>query len=567
MDIRLPVSCLTFALVATLPATAGADATFFGPVPYLSAADAPAGFIDGPRFIEDFESGGIDPRIRLSSNNVQQPGGLTDSVDADDGAIDGSGTFGHSVFGGSIRVDFRQPWPTSAGIVWTAGQPSAVTFEAFAPDGTSLGVHGPFTLGDGSITGTTDEDRFFGVRDAEGIGAIQLHSSAVMEIDHVQFDVDVEPAILSTLHDGDAGVLLAAPSDAGTGEQIAFDLGTAHPHGLAFLGGHDVLFADFASPVLHRASLDAPGAATTITLAGRSTANGTLAVDPNGRHAISVGSSASGDGEAVVVDFGTTPPTETAIAGNLRVLPFVTAAIDFAPDGRAFVCHVDGVSVLHRPYTTIEFTMPFPAALQSPSMCRLTPDGRRLFVTRMLSETAPTVNGVHTTAAPFSASSVFVTMPAPADVQGLGPMAVSPDGRALLVGQQFLFPQAPNPPRARAFVLREPFDATIAYTEIALPPEAVGTNCLDGATPFDCPGYEHIEASADGSLAILTGNSNGVESGTAENAPAIFVANPFDDDARQTAAVPIQPPGHASGRGSGGVRFRPDRIFADGLDG
>ena len=123
----------------------------------------------------------------------------------------------------------------------------------------------------------------------------------------------------------------------------------------------------------------------------------------------------------------TQPPTVTPVTPALRVRGFVTAAIDFAPDRRAFVCHTAGVSVLKPPYTTVEFTMAFPTIVQSPSMCRLTRDGGRLFVTRVLSETVAMPNGVRTTAAPFSAQSTFVNMPAPAGVQGLGPMAVSPD--------------------------------------------------------------------------------------------------------------------------------------------
>jgi hypothetical protein len=199
-------------------------------------------------------------------------------------------------------------------------------------------------------------------------------------------------------------------------------------------------------------------------------------------------------------------------------------------------------------------------------MCRLSRDGSRLFVTRVLSESTASTIGVHTISAPYSAQSSFVTMPAPADVQGLGPMAVSPDGQALLVGQQFLFPPDFIGTRARLFLLRAPFDGQTSYQEIALPDTVASLNCSDAGAPIDCPGFEHIEASDDGRLAILTGNSSASVSGAADSAQAVFVRNPFDDDARSVVAVSVGAGVAPTGRGAGGARFRPASIFADGLE-
>ena len=127
-------------------ASAQAQTTFFGPTPYVSTADRPAGFANGAVLVEDFEDGIVDPALTINGS-VIGPGGLTDSVDADDGVIDGSGSGGRSAFsGGSADVSFGAPFPTSAGMVWTdGGTPTDVTFEAFGPTGTSLGTHGPFT--------------------------------------------------------------------------------------------------------------------------------------------------------------------------------------------------------------------------------------------------------------------------------------------------------------------------------------------------------------------------------------------------------------------------------------
>lgn len=557
------------------PGTAARAAEFFGPVPYTSAADTPAGFASGPMVIEDFEDGVIDARL-LTAGSVIGPGGLTDSVDADDGTLDGSGTNGRSLFGLPRSIEFVPPYPTSAGLVWTDGGPVAtVTFEAFAPDGGSLGAIVAPGIGDGSNVGTTADDRFFGVRDAGGIRSINLsHNAGGLEVDHVQFNTTpaVEPAIAATLEDGNLGLLLPTPDDnLPSPAQTAFALPPdARPHGAAFVGGgSEALFADFAQPRLYRAALSAPATVETLELAGRSSANGTLAAAPGGRYVLSIGESGNngnGAGESVVVDFAVSPPAATPIVPTLRVLGFVTAAIDFAPDGRAFVCHTAGVSVLRPPYTTVEFTMPFPTITQSPSMCRLTRDGSRLFVTRLLSESVATVNAVRTTGAPYSADSQFVELVAPAGVQGLGPMAVSPDGQTLLVAQQFVFPQAPNPPRTRVFLLRAPFDGQTSFAELALPAALSGPSCSAEGNPIDCPGFEHVEVSADGRLAILTGNSSDELVGVPDQVPALFLRDPFDDAARSAFVVPLAPDATTPGRGTGAVRFQPMRIFADGLE-
>src|SRR4029453_18374628 len=109
-----------------------------------------------------------------SAGAVIAPSSITDSVDADDGAVDGSGTGGHSFFSlngpAGIRFDFDGralgALPTAAGIVWTDGEGS-YSFEAFGALGASLGTLGPFTA-DPSVDGATAEDRFLGLYHAAG---------------------------------------------------------------------------------------------------------------------------------------------------------------------------------------------------------------------------------------------------------------------------------------------------------------------------------------------------------------------------------------------------------------
>lgn len=172
-----------------------ADPMFVGPLAYLSASDSP--FV-GQGFeyfhLEDFEDGVLDtPGITVSQAwSVFATGGFRDSVDADDGVVDGSGSDGFSFLSNfqsdPLVLEFTAAMlggnlPTHVGIAWTdVGQngggagPGAqpVLFSALGPAGESLGEIGPFLLGDDEITGQTAEDRFFGVVFTGGVSAVQI---------------------------------------------------------------------------------------------------------------------------------------------------------------------------------------------------------------------------------------------------------------------------------------------------------------------------------------------------------------------------------------------------------
>ncbi len=130
--------------------------------------------------------------------NVTLPGqSIRDSVDADDGQIDGSGSAGYSYFTsqGSRGLSFRFDagilgmLPTHAGLVWTDGLFNRVIeFEAFGANDESLGVISANGIPDNSITGTTAEDRFFGVIHAGGISRIFIRNpGGGIEVDHIQY--------------------------------------------------------------------------------------------------------------------------------------------------------------------------------------------------------------------------------------------------------------------------------------------------------------------------------------------------------------------------------------------
>lgn len=184
----------SFVLMASaMPSAAG---MIVGPSPYLSVADSPfAGF--DMFALEDFEDGVFDlAGVSASVGTVIASSSVTDSVDADDGNIDGSGTMGRSFFSsnGSVGITFTfdtgpdAPVVSAAGLVWTDGS-GTVTFEAYDRDGALIGtVEG--THFDGSFGGATGEDRFYGVVHAGGIGSIFIRNQAGgIEIDHLQYGV------------------------------------------------------------------------------------------------------------------------------------------------------------------------------------------------------------------------------------------------------------------------------------------------------------------------------------------------------------------------------------------
>src|SRR5262245_50991680 len=97
---RRPLLLAALASIAACvtSAVAGGPAlpTFIGPSPYLSTADSPFDLsqLGVDHILEDFEDGQANA-LGLILNGpdafVKGPGSTTDSVDADDGAIDGFG--------------------------------------------------------------------------------------------------------------------------------------------------------------------------------------------------------------------------------------------------------------------------------------------------------------------------------------------------------------------------------------------------------------------------------------------------------------------------------------------
>ncbi|PID64660.1 MAG: hypothetical protein CR962_01305 [Gammaproteobacteria bacterium] len=200
--------------MAILPFSVATAAIFYGPTGYLSFSDSPFGGQSFDYFyLEDFEDGALNtPGVSISevaTTNISTS--YSDSVDGDDGVIDGFATgqtmslfsnFDTSTFTFNFSAsELDGNLPTHAGIVWTdigrnnGGTPLATDlidntiFEAFHSLGNSLGVLGPYSLGDTSIRRTTGEDRFFGVTNLDGISAIKISMPEKnnWEVDHLQY--------------------------------------------------------------------------------------------------------------------------------------------------------------------------------------------------------------------------------------------------------------------------------------------------------------------------------------------------------------------------------------------
>jgi hypothetical protein len=172
------------------------------PVGYRSFAGSPFDGVSLPGYfhLEDWEDGLVNtPGVTPSSTSTGGAfPGLEDSVDGDDGAVDGTctkavGRCNSGFAGGEISFTFEAELlgglPTHVGIVWTDGGFGAdVTFEAYNAADVQIGSRTVPQLGDGSNLGTVEEDRFFGMVWSAGIRRIVVrNSSGGIEVDHLQY--------------------------------------------------------------------------------------------------------------------------------------------------------------------------------------------------------------------------------------------------------------------------------------------------------------------------------------------------------------------------------------------
>ena len=198
---------------ALLAGSATALAAPIGPTAYLQQSDSPffgTDFSGGYFYLEDFEDHALNTpgATGLTGGPTSITFGPTfhDSVDIDDGALDGSGLAGDSWFNGGASTGFSfnaaalGGLPTHVGVVWTDGPfNTPVTFIAMNADGSAISCSiGPSAgFANASFNGETAEDNFFGCIDPGGISKIEVINQfgGGIEVDHLQYGLAAAPPV------------------------------------------------------------------------------------------------------------------------------------------------------------------------------------------------------------------------------------------------------------------------------------------------------------------------------------------------------------------------------------
>lgn len=335
-------------------------------------------------------------------------------------------------------------------------------------------------------------------------------------------------AVIGTASDGNLAVVFLSPNTGlptPTESSVTGIPSGALPHGVGNFGVDRALISDFFSSRIFIVQLSNSSLVSTISTAPAYNGSGSVASSPLLDAIIGAGRDSSGASSAAVIKSPLTNPTVVPLAlpGSAFVAAYQTQAVVFSAQGRAFVYHTQGISVLDPPYTSVAFTIP----LTNPASGALaiTPDGNALMATD-----ASTLK-LSIFKAPFSANSTPATLTLPGSGLGLDGIAVTPDGSKALVGTI----PVTSTPGSRVFAVSAPFSSSSVVEEIPLP------------APFSTgdPGFEDVGLSPDGQLAILTGNSIN------NHAPALFLRAPFTASGATAFAVNVL----GNGRGAGAVRF------------
>ncbi len=168
-------------------------------VPYT--CDSPFDGVDFPlyHYLENFEDHTLNtPGVTASSTTTSFNAGyvtLVDSVDCDDGKIDGTCASCDALFSGTGAIDVTfdahvlGALPTHVGLVWTDGGYSCdVTVTGYDAADTLIYTQTVSGIGDNSNYGETAEDRFFGIVHYAGVKRIHLaNTGGGIEIDHLQY--------------------------------------------------------------------------------------------------------------------------------------------------------------------------------------------------------------------------------------------------------------------------------------------------------------------------------------------------------------------------------------------
>lgn len=346
-----------------------------------------------------------------------------------------------------------------------------------------------------------------------------------------------QPAIIGTSGDGNVGVVFPRPNEnlPAPVQNVVTGLPTgAQPHGVDYFEADKGIISDFNNSRVFIVRISTNALLETIGTPNYN-GTGTIAVAPTFNFAL-----ASGFTDALTVisaPFSSASPVNTIpLPGS--VASFQTQSIVFNSAGRAFVYHSTGISVLDAPYTSIAFTIPVNTS--GNGAIAITPDGNTLRATDgdggTIGTSGTTFGSFSKTVriftAPFSASSTAAMLTI-GNARSLDGIRTTPDGNAAIVVDI----AAP-----RAFVIAAPFGSTSTVERLPIAPDVITAGL----------GFEDVDISPDGQLAILTGQSGG------SGAPAAFIRAPFTAAGARSFAVPIA----AGGRGAGSVRFLPRNLAA-----
>ncbi len=341
-----------------------------------------------------------------------------------------------------------------------------------------------------------------------------------------------QPAILGSAGSSNRAIVFPDPGSNPANQMLVPGLpDNAIPHGVAYFGNNNALISDFLNSRIFVIEISTATLLSTINTAGTFDGTGNIAVSPNLQAALAIG----GNNVLTVIR----APFNSGSSINSLTLPglvdaFQTQGIVFDNTGRAFVSHRGGVSVLDPPYTSIAFTIPVtpvPFELRSGSIA-VTPSGNQILVTTIRDNMIRIYN------APYSASStpVLLTVPGLDRLYGIN---ITPDGQtAIVVNSNFAGPLAR--------FIHAPFDANSVVEAVPMPP-GLGT-----------AGFEDVGISADGEIAVLTGNG-----GSGASDQLVFIRAPFTSAGTSTSLVPVVGVVNP-GRGNGAIRFLPPGL-APGL--
>lgn len=327
-----------------------------------------------------------------------------------------------------------------------------------------------------------------------------------------------QPAILGASSTSNQVVVFPDPGNTPANQNLVLNLpDRARPQGVAFYGSDNALISDLNNSRIFVVQVST---ATLLATIDTSTAgyngSGTIAVAPDGNTAL-----ASGRSNTLYVVRGPFNAGSTIDQVTLPgvIAAFQTQAIVFNNAGRAFVYTDTGISVLDAPYNAVAFTIP--VSNGSNGAIAIAPDGNTLLATDSNS------NQVGIFKAPFSAASTptLLTIPNGSRLDGI---KVSPDGSKAIVVSAGAY---------QAAAISAPFSSSSTVEDLPLPQN-------DGS------GFEDVDISPDGKLALLTGNA--INAGDL----LVLIRAPFTAAGATSQTIPIQNVDNP-GRGTGSVRFQP----------